>query len=83
MKINVNGITRDCTDSEEKEIQSKREKYAKESLICELKIKLAETDYKAIKYAEGVLSESEYSETRRQREEWRSRINTLENITGA
>ena len=48
------------------------------SEICELKQKLNATDYKAIKYAEGVLSEDEYSETKAQRQEWRDRINELE-----
>lgn len=48
--------------------------------IAELKAKLAATDYKAIKYAEGVLSATEYAETKAQREAWRNRINTLEKI---
>ena len=48
------------------------------SEIRELKQKLNETDYKAIKYAEGVLSEDEYSETKAQRQAWRDRINELE-----
>lgn len=50
--------------------------------IAELKAKLAATDYKAIKYAEGVMSAAEYAETKAQREAWRNRINTLEKITG-
>ena len=51
--------------------------------IAELKAKLTATDYKAIKYAEGVMSAAEYAETKAQREAWRNRINTLEQITGA
>lgn len=51
--------------------------------IAELKAKLTATDYKAIKYAEGVLSITEYAETKAQREAWRNRINTLEKITEA
>ena len=51
------------------------------SEIRELKQKLNETDYKAIKYAEGVLSEDEYSGTKAQRQAWRDRINELEVIT--
>ena len=43
-----------------------------------LKCKLAETDYKAIKYAEGELLEEEYAETKAQRKEWRKEINKLE-----
>lgn len=40
--------------------------------------KLHNTDYKAIKFAEGILNEEEYEETRLQRKEWRARINELE-----
>ena len=46
--------------------------------IMELKIKLKETDYKAIKYAEGELSAEEYAETKAQRRAWREEINKLE-----
>lgn len=46
--------------------------------ISELKQKLAETDYKAIKYAEGELSVEEYAETKSQRRAWREEINKLE-----
>ena len=48
--------------------------------IAELKIKLAATDYQAIKYAEGVLSEEEYAEMKAQRQAWRNRINELEEV---
>lgn len=46
--------------------------------IALLKDKLAATDYKAIKYAEGAISEAEYAFTKAQRQEWRDEINTLE-----
>ena len=46
--------------------------------ISELKRKLSDTDYKAIKYAEGFLTEEEYKETKAQRQMWRDRINELE-----
>ena len=46
--------------------------------IRELKQKLFDTDYKAIKYAEGLLTDEEYAEVKAQREEWRKRINELE-----
>ena len=46
--------------------------------IIELKQKLKETDYKAIKYAEGELSVEEYAETKAQRRAWREEINKLE-----
>lgn len=46
--------------------------------IVELKQKLKDTDYKAIKYAEGQLSEEEYASTKAERQSWRDRINELE-----
>ena len=46
--------------------------------IRELKQKLSDTDYKAIKYSEGWLTDEEYAEVKAQREEWRSAINQLE-----
>ena len=48
--------------------------------ISELKQKLGDTDYQAIKYAEGVLLEEEYAEMRVQRQAWRDRINELEKL---
>lgn len=45
--------------------------------ITELKMLLAQTDYKAIKYAEGEISEIDYAETKAQRREWRAEINRL------
>ena len=46
--------------------------------IEELKNKLASTDYQAIKYAEGYLTEEEYAETKTRRQAWRDEINALE-----
>lgn len=46
--------------------------------ITELKKKLTETDYIAIKYAEGWITELEYDEVKSQRQEWRNEINQLE-----
>ena len=46
--------------------------------IKALKKKLADTDYKTIKYAEGLISEEEYAETKAERAAWRERINELE-----
>ena len=50
--------------------------------IVELKNKLAETDYQAIKYAEGFLGEEEYADMKGQRQAWRDRINELEAVIG-
>jgi hypothetical protein len=48
--------------------------------IAELKAKLKNTDYKAIKYAEGVLTLTEYEPIKTERQAWRDRINTLEKV---
>ena len=55
-----------------------REEYAAE--IRTLKQSLADTDYKAIKYAEGVLTDEDYQATGIQRQAWRRRINELEAV---
>lgn len=52
------------------------------SRIAELKVLLSSTDYKAIKYAEGVLTEQEYLPIKEQRENWRKEINELEVLLG-
>lgn len=46
--------------------------------IFELKQKLTQTDYKAIKHSEGLLTDKEYAEVKAQRQEWRAGINKLE-----
>lgn len=46
--------------------------------IINLKAKLRNTDYRAIKYAEGLLSEEEYASIKAQRQAWRDEINKLE-----
>ena len=52
-----------------------------ENIIAEinsLKILLRDSDYKALKHADGALSEEEYAPVREQRAAWRARINELE-----
>lgn len=51
---------------------------AKQARISELKMLLAESDYKAIKFAEGWLTGDEYAYAKAQRQEWRDEINQLE-----
>lgn len=46
--------------------------------INALKQLLANSDYKALKYSEGLISESDYLETRMFRENLRAKINQLE-----
>lgn len=49
-----------------------------ESEIAVRKQKLEQTDYQAIKYAEGKLTDEEYAEAKEQRAAWRAEINELE-----
>ena len=46
--------------------------------ISELKAKLAQTDYQAIKFAEGWITAEDYAPTKALRNSWRARINELE-----
>lgn len=51
-----------------------------QSEIIELKKYLSDTDYKAIKFAEGEIAESDYKGVKSQRHEARVRINELESL---
>jgi hypothetical protein len=53
-------------------------KKRKQAQILGLKRKLSNTDYKAIKYAEGWLTDEEYSTVKSERQALRDRINALE-----
>lgn len=67
-------------DEETGHIISKRDKVQREAYarINELKDNLYATDYKAIKYAEGLISEAEYAPIKAERQAWRDEINALE-----
>ena len=85
MKIDDNGILRDMTADEFEEYKESIKVPIYER-IAMLKQQLADTDYKAIKFAEGLISEQDYAETKAQRQLWRDEINRLEseaNIDGA
>lgn len=58
--------------------QEQKNKQEKLNRIAELKSKLSKTDYQAIKYAEGQLTEEEYAPIKAQRQLWRDEINQLE-----
>lgn len=49
--------------------------------IAELKQKLSDTDYQAIKYAEGWITEEDYAPIKAERQEWRNEINRLQSLT--
>lgn len=73
MKIYDNGIIREATAEEIAQLQP-----TVEQQIAGLKQNLADTDYKAIKYAEGFISDEDYAETKVLRQSWRDEINRLE-----
>ena len=50
----------------------------KKKRIAELKSLLQATDYQAIKYFEGFISETDYAPIKAQRQAWRDEINVLE-----
>lgn len=75
MRVLENGVYRESTSEELREFENA---VSPEIQIEYLKQRLSETDYKAIKYAEGVLSETEYAQTKADRQNWRDEINRLE-----
>lgn len=78
-KSDVNGFTYPkelCPHKSEHDLQV--EVWNRE--IFELKEELNRTDYKAIKYAEGVMTDEEYQPVGIQRQTWRHRINELEEL---
>lgn len=79
MKININGVTREMTAEEiaEREAFENSAEF-KTMQIMSLKNQLAETDYKAIKFAEGWISAEEYETVKAERQMLRDKINELE-----
>ena len=71
MRVLENGVYREPTPEELAEFENA---VSPEIQIEYLKQRLSETDYKAIKYAEGVLSETEYAQTKADRQNWRDEI---------
>lgn len=63
-------------DESTKEKAEMQEKIIRQ--IGELKTKLIQTDYLALKFAEGWLTAEEYKENLAQRQKWRDEINKLE-----
>lgn len=76
-KINTNGgIVREMTEEEIARMEAHKPPISVRIEI--LKNELASTDYKAIKYAEGWLSEEEYAPIKAARQAIRDEINALE-----
>ena len=80
--IEINGQyyphIRDMTPEEEAEYSTQNQ-IPPDVEIEQLKQRLAETDYKAIKYAEGWYNDEEYAPIKAEREALRERIRELEN----
>ena len=72
----INGEYIEMTEEEIAEIEEQTT--APEQQILDLKQMLNDTDYQAIKYAEGWLTDEEYAPIKAQRQEWRDEINRLE-----
>ncbi len=83
---NINEIEINVTDDEYKLLQNEKcltyngtniiVDYARK--IKQLKNELNDTDYKAMKYFEGLISESEYKPIKEYRQSLRNKINELE-----
>ena len=74
MKYVKNGVITEMSEESKKAVEHMQAK----AQINDLRDLLAKTDYKAIKYAEGFISEEEYGEIKKERQAWRERINELE-----
>lgn len=51
---------------------------AAQNEINACKILLLDTDYQAMKHADGALTDEDYADTKAKRQQWRDRINELE-----
>ena len=83
MKKCVNGEYIELTPAEIAAVEAERIAYEssreyKEALIIELKSQLSATDYKALKYMEGWLTDEEYAPIKAERQAIRDEINKLE-----
>lgn len=63
---------------EERIIEERKRQDAVNEEIWKLKQKLADTDYKCLKYVDGALTDEEYAEVKAYRAELRQRINELQ-----
>lgn len=76
LKVENDKIVDVIINAEEQEKEKAIQEKGKQ--IRKLKQQLNKTDYQAIKYAEGQLSEEDYLEMKTQRQSWRDEINKLE-----
>lgn len=76
MKKYLNGEYVEMTDADLSVYETTERNYQFE--IEEIKEKLADTDYKCLKFVDGALSEDEYAPIRLYRQSLRDEINALE-----
>ncbi|MCM1365162.1 MAG: hypothetical protein NC122_10070 [Faecalibacterium sp.] len=79
MRKYVDGV---CSDMTENEVKQTEQIQISEEIRL-LKQQLSETDYIAIKFAEGQLSEAEYADVKTERQKRREKIRELSKIGGA
>ncbi len=72
MKVKFRKVTNEELEAVMSQVTNPAEK------IAYYKKRLADTDYQAIKYAEGEISAEEYAPIKAKRAEWRAEINKLE-----
>ena len=71
----VDGVVTERTDADK---QAEIDAIAKRSRMAEIITELSATDYKAIKFAEGLYTEEQYAPTRQARMDLRAEYNLLE-----
>lgn len=72
-------ITEEEWNIHQEALQPQENNHENEDEIARLKIELSKTDYQALKYFEGWISEEDYLPIKAQRQELRDKINDLEN----
>ena len=77
MRVYDNGVYRDMTAEEVAEFNKSAE-VSVDAQINALKERLSQTDYQAIKYAEGLIREEDYAVIKAERQGWRDEINLLQ-----
>jgi len=76
----IDGILVKCDEAYEQYQAELKEKHDRQIQIHQLKKKLADTDYQAIKHSEGLISGEEYETIKNERQSWRDEINKLESL---
>jgi hypothetical protein len=77
-KLTQEEYEQELKKANEKTSFKKQEQSEASKKLNELKSKLCSSDYKAIKFAEGLYTEEEYAPIRKQREDIRKEIRKLE-----